>query len=112
LLSDTGQFGLRAVKGAGVMSKVRCKMDLRKYIPPVRRKSIEDPNFPNGFVECAECGAKYDSLVVYVVSHTAPAYEWIGECGHARLKWKTAPAASGASKAFDNVDDLITDLRN
>ena len=74
--------------------------------------SHEDPNFPNGFVECAECGAKYDSLVVYVVSHTAPAYEWIGECGHARLKWKTAPAASGASKAFDNVDDLITDLRN
>ena len=74
--------------------------------------SHEIPNFPNGFVECAECGAKYDSLVVYVVSHTAPAYEWIGESGHARLKWKTAPAASGASKAFDNVDDLITDLRN
>ena len=47
--------------------------------------------FPNGFVKCQECGAYYDSVLVYMDSHTAPDYEWRGECGHARLKWKSAP---------------------
>jgi len=52
---------------------------------------MSNPDFPNGFIQCSECGAQYDSLQVYVVSHSAPDYEWVGECGHARLKWKNAP---------------------
>lgn len=54
---------------------------------------MTDQDFPNGCVTCETCGAKYDSLMVYVVSHSAPDYEWIGECGHARLKWKNPPPA-------------------
>lgn len=47
--------------------------------------------FPNGHVQCSECGAYYDSRDVYIASHSAPNYEWVGGCGHARLKWKNAP---------------------
>lgn len=54
--------------------------------------------YPVGFVQCAGCGAYYDSREVFKDSHTAPDYEWVGDCGHVRVKWKTAPKNQGVNE--------------